>query len=119
MSCIALHVKYVNRPTVPVSPCTASSLGYRDRRGAAISVAAIATLTDHGWCMRKTFVALLTVAIVAMLSGCSVVRAVHVASGFTSRAVCSETFVSKLDADRTYTERVTPNLGLFRWLTHY
>ncbi|MFL6650533.1 MAG: serine hydrolase domain-containing protein, partial [Sulfurifustaceae bacterium] len=52
-------------------------------------------------------------------SGCSVVRAGHGASGFTSRVLCTETFVSQLDPDRVFAERVKPNLGSAAWLADY
>lgn len=66
--------------------------------------------------MRKTFAGLLIIAAAAMLSACSAFR---VASGYASHNVCSETFVSGLDPERVYTERVTPNLGTLHWLTRY
>lgn len=52
------------------------------------------------------------------LAGCTSIsptQPLRVAVGFTSHLICSETFVSGLDPDQVYRERVEPT-GAMRWL---
>jgi len=74
--------------------------------------------------MRRISVASIVVSLVAVLTGCSSARwdqPMQVASGFTSHQVCSETFVSGLDPQQVYAERVHPTgaLKYFGYLIDY
>ncbi len=74
--------------------------------------------------MRKALFAPIVVILSSVLPACSPVRLdqpLMVASGFTSHQVCSETFVSGLNPDQVYAERVKPT-GAIRFidsLIHY
>lgn len=73
--------------------------------------------------MPKSLFYLVAIPAIFLLPACSALRLdqpLRVASGFASHQVCSETFVSHLDPERVYAERVRPTgaIRFIDWLIH-
>ena len=66
-------------------------------------------------------IVLIVMAAAAALAGCAPVRAVRIASAYTSHMVCSETFISGLQPEQVYAESVrsSPGFGLIDWALSY
>jgi len=57
----------------------------------------------------------------SLLAGCAPMRALDVASGYVSRTICQETFISGLSPERSYRDNIwaTPGLGLLDGALRY